>query len=92
MTDYPLIPPGEYPFGTVRLPLDELAMAEVAPEFEQLLLRTASENGTEIGRDQVIELRCVSEDRPDATFVVWWPTGAGRLHVLVPRDSIRGRA
>ena len=67
------LPEGFYPFVDQRLPLADMAMVEAPPDLEALFKRQAAVNGLEIIRDEPIELRCQSEDYPDATFLVYWP-------------------
>lgn len=86
------LPEGIYPFADTRLPLSEMAMMEAPVELEALLLRAARDDGIEILRDTPVELVCVAAGRPDATFLVYWPTGAERLNILAPREFVKGRA
>lgn len=67
-------------------------MIEAPPALEELLRRQATENGIEIIRDEPVELRCKSEEFPDATFLVYWPSGEERMHMLVPIEHAKGRA
>jgi hypothetical protein len=90
MTDK--LPDGLYPFIDRRFPLSELAMVEAPPDLEALFKSVARANGIEIVRDEPIELRCRSEDYPDATFLVYWPLGTDRIHMLVPKKFSEGRA
>jgi len=87
-----LLPDGEYPFIDRRYPLFELAMVEAPVPLEALFRREAANAGIEILRDQLVELRCQSEEYPDATFLVWWPSGSERMHMLVPKERATGRA
>ena len=80
-----------YLFIDQRLPLSELSMLEARRELEELLMSQAAANGIEIIRDQPMELRCKSEEYPDATFLVYWPSGSERMHMLAPKQSVRGR-
>lgn len=80
-----LLPEGDYPFATMRFPLEEMVMIEATIRLEGLFQRTADQTGIAIVRDEVVELRCISDDYPDATFVIWWPSGSERMHVLVPK-------
>lgn len=86
------LPDGDYPFANVRLPLRELAMMEAPRELEALLVASARASGIEIVRDQPVELTCSSEEYPDATFVVFWPSGQERMNILAPAGSGAGRA
>jgi len=80
-----MLPDGDYPFIDQRLPLLELAMVEAPAELEALFKKQAARNGIDILRDQPVELRCQSEEFADATFLIWWPTGSNRIHMLVPK-------
>lgn len=86
------LPDGLYPFADARLPLSELGMMEAPAELEALLLRSAADSGVTIARDQPVELRCAAPGYPDATFLVFWPTGHERLNILAPKSAIKGRA
>ena len=86
------LPDGEYPFIDERLPLAEMTMVEAPPRLEALFKEQAERNGIVIIRDQPVELRCRSEEYPDATFLIWWPTGHDRIHMLVPKKFATGRA
>lgn len=86
------LPDGFYPFIDRRLPLSELTMVEAPPHLEALFKSQAAANGIEIIRDQPVELRCQPEEYPDATFLVYWPIGHDRIHILVPRMFAAGRA
>jgi hypothetical protein len=69
----PQLPDGHYPFIDERLPLSELVMIEAPSDLEALFKSQAAANGIDIIRDEAVELRCQSEQYPDATFVVYWP-------------------
>jgi hypothetical protein len=86
------LPDGQYPFIDERLPLSQMAMVEAPARLEALFKEQAVRNGIEIGRDQPLELICRSEEFPDATFLIWWPTGSDRIHMLVPKKFSVGRA
>ena len=86
------LPDGDYPFIDRRLPLSELQMTEAPAELEMLFRQQAVKNGIELVRDEPTELRCQSEDFPEATFLIWWPTGSDRIHMLVPRKHVHGQA
>jgi hypothetical protein len=88
----PHLPDGLYPFIDRRLPLSELIMVEAPPELEALFKSQAAANGIEILRDCPVELKCASEEYPDAIFLVYWPHGHDRIHMLVPRKFAEGRA
>ena len=85
------LPDGFYPFIDRRLPLSELTMVEAPPDLEALFKSQAAE-GIEIIRDEPVELHCQSEQYPDATFLVYWPGGHERIHMLVPTKFAKGRA
>lgn len=86
------LPNGLYPFASVRLPLSQMTMTEAPLALEAVLRRAADDGGVEIVRDHPVELRCTSQDYPDATFVVFWPEGDECLHVQAPVESVCGRA
>ena len=86
------LPDGLYPFIDERLPLAELVMIEAPRDLEALLKEQAAANGIGIVRDEPVEIRCQSEQYPDATFLVYWPHGTERIHMLVPKKFASGRA
>ncbi|WP_454714580.1 hypothetical protein [Caulobacter segnis] len=86
------LPDGLYPFANTRLPLAELRMMEAPAELEALILTAAEENGIELLRDKPVEIRCSALGYPDATFLVFWPTGEAHLNILAPKSAITGRA
>lgn len=43
-------------------------------------------------RRRAIELRCRSEEYPDATFLTYWPHGTDRFHMVGPKKFARGSA
>jgi hypothetical protein len=88
----PHLPDGHYPFIDERLPLSELVMVEAPSDLEALFKSQAAANGIDITRDEPVELRCQSEAYPDATFLVFWPRGTDRIHMLVPKKLAQGRA
>lgn len=73
-------------------PLSELSMIEVPADLEKLLRSQAAANGMSIIRGMPVELRCQSEQFPDATFLVYWPHEDDRLHMLAPRKFVKGQA
>lgn len=79
------LPDGDYPFIDERLPLSQLAMVEAPARLEALFKEQAARNGVELFRDRPVELRCHSDEYPDATFLIWWPTSSERIHMLVPK-------
>jgi len=86
------LPDGLYPFANTAMPLSEMAMMEAPAELEALLRAAADRAGVAIIRDRPVELHFSSEDFPDATFMVFWPSGEERLHILAPKGSVVGRA
>jgi hypothetical protein len=87
----PLLPEGLYPFIDQRIPLAELAMVEAPQDLEALFKAQSAANGVELIRDEPVELRCQSEQYPDATFLIYWPRGDERIHMLVPKKFAVGR-
>jgi hypothetical protein len=87
-----ILPDGLYPFIDERLPLSELVMVEAPPDLESLFKSQAATSGIAIVRDEPVELRCQSEQYPDATFLVFWPLAQDRIHMLVPKKFAQGRA
>jgi hypothetical protein len=83
---------GFYPFIDQWLPLSEMTMVEAPPKLEGLFKSQAVASGIEIRRDEPVELHCQSEEYPDATFLVYWPLGSDRIHMLVPTKFAAGRA
>lgn len=92
LSPVPTLPDGLYPFIDKRLPLRDLTMVEAPPDLEALFKSQAAANGVNILRDEPVELRCRSEAYPDATFLIYWPYGTDRIHMLVPRESAPGQA
>jgi hypothetical protein len=86
------LPDGLYPFATDEYPLAAMAMAEAPAELEALLKAAARDSGIEIIRDIPVELVCRTPDGLNPKFMVWWPHGSDRLHILMPKELIRGRA
>lgn len=84
--------PGSYPFATERHDLADMAMVEAPPALEALFKQEAAANGIEILRDEPVELKCRLENETIATFLVWYPTGQDRIHMLVPKEHVAGRA
>jgi hypothetical protein len=83
------LPDGSYPFINEHLPLSEMTMVEAPRELEKLFISQAGVNGVEILRDAPVELRCRSEEYPDATFLIYRPHGSDRIHMLVPTKFAR---
>lgn len=86
------LPDGLYPFVDQRLPLSELTMVEAPPQLEALFKSQAAANGIEIIRDRPVELRCQSAEYPEATFLIYWPVGHDRIHMLVPKRFAQSQA
>lgn len=86
------LPDGDYPFIDQMLPLSEMTLVEAPLELEQLFRRQAAANGMEIIRDEPVHLRCRAEQFPDdATFLIYWPSGEERMHMLIPTSQVTGR-
>lgn len=92
MIDGPLLEDGKYPFITEWLPLSDLAWIEVPPSLEDLLRDQARANGIQLIKGRPIELRCVTPQYGDAVFMIFWPHGEDRLHMLAPKEFQKGRA
>ena len=86
------LPDGLYPFANIRLPLSQMAMTEAPRALETLLIEAAAAAGIEIRRDEPVELSCTSDAFPDATFLVFWPSGEEHINILAPVDTVKGRA
>lgn len=86
------LPDGLYPFIDKRLPLSQLVMVEAPADLERLLKAQAAASGIELIRDEPVELRCQTEQYGDATFLIYWPRGQERIHMLVPVEFAKGRA
>jgi hypothetical protein len=86
------LPDGLYPFIDKRLPLADLTMIEAPAALETLFKSQAAANGIDIIRDEPVELRCRSVEYPDATFLIYWPHGTDRIHMLAPREFASGQA
>lgn len=86
------LPEGDYPFASASFPLSEMAMMEAPADLEQLLRKAAVDNGVRIIQDEPVELVCRAEGYPDTTFLAWQPSGGGPLHILAPKEFVRGRA
>lgn len=86
------LPDGDYPFIDERLPLSELVMVEAPRDLQALLIQQAEASGIEVVRDEPVELRCSSQEYPDATFLIYWPRGSEEMHMLVPKRLATGRA
>lgn len=88
----PELPDGLYPFGDKLFPLSGLTMVEAPPDLEEIFKSQAARSGVEIIRDTPVELRCQSAEYMDMTFLIYWPLGHERIHMLVPKSSAKGRA
>lgn len=86
------LPDGLYPFAADEYPLGEMAMAEAPEDLEALLRKVSATNMTAIARDIPVELACAMPDGVKLRFMVWWPSGNERLHILTPKALIQGRA
>ena len=86
------LPEGSYPFAKERHDLADMAMVEAAPALEAFFRQQAAANGVEFIRDEPVELKCKLEDETIATFLIWYPTGQDRIHMLVPKEQVTGRA
>ena len=82
----------QYPFQDETYPASAMAMSEAPAELEALLLAQAQANGIEIIRDELVELVCNLPDTDAMRFMVFWPSGAERMNILVPRHFAKGRA
>lgn len=91
MDRVPELPDGRYPFIDESYPLTDMAFIEAPADLEALFKSQAARNGVAILRDEPVELRCQSEAWPDATFLVYWPYGTERIHVLVPKKFAKPR-
>ena len=67
-------------------------MVEAPPQVEALFKAQAAANEITIIRDEPVELRCRSEEYPDATFLIYWPRGQDRIHMLAPKEFSKGLA
>lgn len=88
----PQLRDGEYPFIKDWLPLSDLAWIEVPQGLEGLLRNQAEANGIQLVRGRAFELRCVTPQYGEAVFMVFWPDGDDRLHMLAPKAFQKGKA
>lgn len=86
------LPEGRYPYLDQRLPLADLMLVEAPQEFESLIRSQAASNGISLIRDEPVELKCQMPDQTEAAFLVYWPSGEERMHILVPKNLIKGKA
>lgn len=82
----------EYPFQDEVYPASMMAMTEAPAELETLLRAQAQANGIEIIRDELVELVCKLPEADAMRFMVFWPSGAERMNILVPRHFAKGQA
>ena len=61
-------------------------MVEAPLDLEALFKAQSAANGVELMRDQPVELRCRSEQYPNATFLIYWPRGTGASIVLGAKE------
>jgi len=83
---------GQYPFREEYYPLAAMVMTEAPPALEAFLAAQAKANGIEIARDDPVELICAAPDMEINRFLVFWPSGSERMHLLVPRHLAKGLA
>ena len=83
---------GHYPFREEYHPLTAMVMTEAPPELEAFLAAQAKASGIEIVRDEPVELVCAGPDMETNRFLVFWPSGSERMHLLVPRHLAKGLA
>lgn len=83
---------GHYPFREEYYPLAQMVMTEAPPELEAFLAAQAKANGIAIVRDEPVELVCAMPDMEANRFLVFWPPGSERMHLLVPRHLAKGLA
>lgn len=86
------LPPGDYPFWEGTIPLSEMTMVEAPRELEELLKKQAADTGVELIRDTPVELTCALPDGNNPKFLIYWPSGQDRIHLLVPNEQVKGRA
>jgi hypothetical protein len=87
------LPDGTYPFIYERHDLSDMSMIEAPIELEQLLKSQAQAKDVEIARDVIVELTCkMPDDDLDAKFVIYWPSGQDRIHILAPKSYLKNRA
>ncbi|WP_261317902.1 hypothetical protein [Rhizobium leguminosarum] len=66
-------------------------MIEVPLALKNLPIDQATTNGTSITRDAPTEIRCVSDQFGDATFLIYSPHGHD-MHMLAPAQFRKGNA
>lgn len=88
----PALPDGYYPFIDQIYPLTEMQMTEAPPELEALFRAQSERNGVQLLRDVCVELVCTSKEFGETRFMIWWPISSERIHLLVPKMHVTGRA
>jgi len=83
---------GQYPFREGYYLLSAMVMTEAPAELEAFLAAQAKANGIAIVRDEPVELVCELPDSETNRFLVFWPAGSERMHLLVPRHLAKGLA
>lgn len=83
---------GQYPFREEYHPLAAMVMTEAPPDLEVFLAAQAKASGIEIIRDTPVELVCTAPGMETNRFLVFWPSGSERMHLLVPRHLVKGLA
>jgi hypothetical protein len=84
------LPDGLYPFLDELLPLSELMIVEASPKVDAILKAQAAAAGIGVPRGCPLEVRFSFAAYPEAAFLVYWPEGDFRAHVLVSRDLVPG--
>jgi hypothetical protein len=87
----PTLPPGKYPFVDEEFDLADMAFIEAPPDLDALFKAQRDAGGNGLVRDLPVILRCVS-DSYEATFMVFWPRGSDRIHMLAPKKFSVGWA
>jgi hypothetical protein len=62
---------------------------EASRHLRDRLKSQAAANVIDIVHDESVKIRCQSESYPEATFLVFWPHGTNRIHMLVPKRFVR---
>lgn len=86
------LPEGQYPFRGDMFSLSDMVMTEAPPELEAFLAAQAQAAGIAIVRDEPVELVCKGDGIETNRFLVFWPSGLERMHLLVPRHLAKGLA
>lgn len=81
------LPDGLYPFLDQRIPLSDLTFVEVSTELDLIFREQAARSNIEFVRDTPIELSCQLDNLPDPVYLLFWPTGFQKIHVLVPSNA-----